>query len=54
VSGGTTATENGTLTIMASGTKEAFSRALPLLQVMGEHITHVGKTGSGQIAKSAN
>ena len=35
VSGGTTAAENGTLTIMAGGTKEEFSRALPLLQVMG-------------------
>ena len=54
VSGGTTAAENGTLTIMAGGPKEAFSRALPLLQVMGEHITHVGKTGAGQVAKSAN
>jgi 3-hydroxyisobutyrate dehydrogenase-like beta-hydroxyacid dehydrogenase len=54
VPGGTTAAENGTLTIMAGGTKEAFSRALPLLQVMGEHITHVGKTGAGKVAKSAN
>ena len=54
VSGGTTAAESGTLTIMVGGSNQAFKKALPWLQVLGERITHVGDTGAGQIAKSAN
>lgn len=54
VSGGTVAAEAGTLTIMAGGSDGAFARALPLFQVMGGRITHVGAVGAGQIAKSAN
>ena len=54
VSGGTTAAENGSLTIMAGGRKESFNRALPFLKIMGERITYVGGVGAGQIAKSAN
>lgn len=54
VSGGTTAAESGTLTIMVGGSDQAFQQALPWLQILGERITHVGDTGAGQIAKSAN
>lgn len=54
VSGGTTAAEDGTLTIMAGGTQDTFDRALPTLQILGDRITHVGEVGAGQIAKSAN
>lgn len=54
VSGGTVAAEAGTLTIMAGGTEEAFVRALPLFQAMGQRITHVGDSGAGQVAKMAN
>ena len=54
VSGGTTAAEDGTLTIMAGGGQNAFDRALPTLQILGKRITHVGAVGAGQIAKSAN
>lgn len=54
VSGGTVAAEAGTLTIMAGGTEEAFARALPLFQAMGQRITHVGGNGAGQVAKMAN
>ena len=54
VSGGTTAAESGTLTIMVGGSNQAFKKALPWLQILGERITHVGATGAGQIAKSAN
>lgn len=54
VSGGTTAAESGTLTIMVGGSNQAFKKALPWLQILGERITHVGDTGAGQIAKSAN
>ena len=54
VSGGTIGAEAGNLTIMAGGSEEAFSKALPLLQVMGQRITHVGSVGAGQVAKAAN
>ena len=54
VSGGTIGAETGNLTIMAGGSKEAFKRALPILEVLGGRITHVGTTGAGQVAKAAN
>jgi len=54
VSGGTIGAESGNLTIMAGGTETAFARALPILKVLGDHITHVGATGAGQVAKAAN
>ncbi len=54
VSGGTIGAEAGNLTIMAGGSEEAFKKALPVLQVLGERITHVGSVGAGQVAKAAN
>lgn len=54
VSGGTIGAEQGTLTIMAGGTVDAFTRALPVLEVLGAKITHVGDVGAGQVAKAAN
>ncbi|WP_448204502.1 NAD(P)-dependent oxidoreductase [Azospirillum sp. sgz302134] len=54
VSGGTVAAEAAGLTIMAGGTPDAFARALPLFQAMGQRITHVGESGAGQVAKTAN
>lgn len=54
VSGGTIGAAQGNLTIMAGGSDSAFGRALPLLEVLGERITHVGGTGAGQVAKAAN
>lgn len=54
VSGGTIGAESGTLTIMAGGTDAAFARALPILEVLGQKITHVGAVGAGQVAKAAN
>jgi len=54
VSGGQVGAEAGNLTIMAGGTQEAFERALPILQVVGERITHLGPAGSGQVTKLAN
>lgn len=54
VSGGTVAAEAAGLTIMAGGRAGAFARALPLFQAMGRRITHVGDSGAGQVAKSAN
>lgn len=54
VSGGTIGAESGNLTIMAGGSDKAFEHALPILQVLGERITHVGDSGAGQVAKAAN
>jgi 3-hydroxyisobutyrate dehydrogenase-like beta-hydroxyacid dehydrogenase len=54
VSGGQVGAEAGNLTIMAGGGEAAFQRALPILRVVGERITHLGPTGSGQVTKLAN
>ena len=54
VLGGTLAAEAGELAIMAGGSDNAFDRAYPLFSAIGNHITHVGAIGAGQIAKSTN
>jgi 3-hydroxyisobutyrate dehydrogenase-like beta-hydroxyacid dehydrogenase len=54
VSGGTLGAEGGTLTIMAGGKDDAIERARPVLEVLGSRLTHVGPTGTGQVAKAAN
>ena len=53
VSGGTIGAEQGALAIMAGGKTANFERALPVLKTFGR-ATHVGPTGSGQLAKLAN
>ena len=54
VSGGPEGAARGTLAIMCGGSAEDFHRALPVLQVLGQRIVHVGPAGSGQIAKAVN
>jgi 3-hydroxyisobutyrate dehydrogenase len=54
VSGGVAGAKDGTLTIMAGGTLEAFTRAKPILQPMAERILHCGGDGAGQAAKICN
>jgi 3-hydroxyisobutyrate dehydrogenase-like beta-hydroxyacid dehydrogenase len=54
VSGGQVGAEAGNLTIMAGGTEMNFQRARPILQAVGERITHLGPAGSGQVTKLAN
>ena len=54
VSGGVAGAEAGTLTIMVGGDAEAFRRAQPVLQALGERIHHVGESGSGTVIKLAN
>lgn len=54
VSGGPLGAQNGTLTIMAGGTAEAFQQALPILSAMGTTVTHVGPSGAGQTLKLCN
>jgi 2-hydroxy-3-oxopropionate reductase len=55
VSGGEVGAKNAALTIMAGGATTDFERALPLFQLMGKNITHVGESaGAGQVCKVAN
>ena len=54
VSGGDVGAENATLTIMVGGNKNDLQRAMPIFEVLGSNITHIGDTGAGQIAKSCN
>ncbi len=54
VSGGSEGAARGTLSIMAGGDQEQFQRALPVLEAMGDTITHVGETGAGQTVKLVN
>jgi 2-hydroxy-3-oxopropionate reductase len=54
VSGGDVGAIDGTLSIMVGGTEEDFGRALPLFEVMGNTVTHVGGVGTGQVVKAAN
>eukprot|EP01037_Dinobryon_pediforme_P012919 gene12918-13020_t len=55
VSGGEVGAKNAALTIMCGGATVDFERALPLFQLMGKNITHVGETpGAGQVCKVAN
>jgi 3-hydroxyisobutyrate dehydrogenase len=54
ISGGSEGAANGTLSIMVGGEVDQFERALPVLQAMGQTITHVGPTGAGQTVKLVN
>lgn len=54
VSGGEGGAVNAALTIMVGATEEGFKRALPILEVMGKTITHIGGHGAGQTCKVAN
>jgi 2-hydroxy-3-oxopropionate reductase len=54
VSGGEVGAKAGTLSIMVGGSKAAFERALPIFQVLGKNIVHVGAAGAGQVTKACN
>jgi 3-hydroxyisobutyrate dehydrogenase len=54
VSGGTGGAVAGTLTFMVGGSKEAFDKAAPILDVMGGKLVHCGGGGAGQSAKICN
>lgn len=54
VSGGEQGAIDGTLSMMVGGKQEAFERVLPLFQVLGKNIVHVGDNGAGQVAKMCN
>ena len=54
VSGGSEGAERGTLSIMVGGKEAVVERLRPVLEVMGDTVTHVGSVGSGQITKAIN
>ena len=54
VSGGPEGAQNGTLAIMVGGDEADFKTALPILEIMGKTVTHVGPIGAGQITKAIN
>ncbi|UCC65935.1 MAG: NAD-binding protein, partial [Deltaproteobacteria bacterium] len=54
VSGGEVGAKEGTLSIMVGGTEGAFQRALPLFQVLGKNVVHMGGPGAGQVTKASN
>jgi 2-hydroxy-3-oxopropionate reductase len=54
VSGGEVGAIEGTLSIMVGGSEEAFTRALPLFEVLGKNIVLIGGPGAGQVTKASN
>ena len=54
VCGGEVGAKNATLSIMVGGPEAAFTKARPLLELMGKNITLVGGNGDGQTTKVAN
>lgn len=54
VSGGSEGAEQGTLSIMVGGEAAVLERVRPVLEVLGQTITHVGPIGAGQVTKAIN
>ena len=54
VTGGVGGAEAGTLSILVGGNAEVFERALPVLNVLGGDVSHMGPVGSGHTTKIAN
>lgn len=54
VSGGEVGAKAGTLSIMVGGSQAAFEKALPIFQVLGKNIVHIGEAGAGQVTKACN
>ena len=54
VSGGVGGASAGTLTFMAGGSADAFAKADPLFDIMGQKAVHCGEAGAGQSAKICN
>ena len=54
VSGGEKGAVEATLSIMVGGKPEVFERVLPVFQLMGKNIVHIGGNGAGQVTKACN
>ena len=54
VSGGNLGALNGALTVMCGGDAQAFERVKPVIAAFARAVTHLGDSGSGQLAKMVN
>ena len=54
VSGGEQGAIDGTLSIMIGGKEDTFNKALPVFEVLGKNIVHIGEHGAGQVTKACN
>ena len=54
VTGGTEGARAGTLSVLVGAAAADLQRAQPLLQVVGDRISHLGPVGAGQQAKAVN
>lgn len=54
VSGGEQGAIDGALSIMVGGKEETFQKVLPVFEVLGKNIVHVGEHGAGQVTKTCN
>ena len=54
ISGGQAGAENGLLSIMCGGSKEAFNRAKPILEIYSKICRRIGESGAGQKTKMCN
>jgi 3-hydroxyisobutyrate dehydrogenase len=54
ISGGAAGAEQGTLALMAGGSRDALEIAAPILATFSAHVYHMGESGSGHIAKLLN
>lgn len=54
VSGMAKGAEAGTLTFFVGGSGDVLERCLPVFQAMGKNIFHLGRVGTGQVAKLSN
>ena len=54
VSGGTVGAEASNLTIMIGASDDTIATVMPVFEVLGQNITHIGDVGAGQVTKTAN
>ncbi|AUG53313.1 NAD(P)-dependent oxidoreductase [Thalassospira marina] len=54
VSGGQAGAENGVLTVMCGGDKDAFDKAAPIIDAFARSCKLLGESGSGQLTKMVN
>ncbi|MEA5442170.1 NAD(P)-dependent oxidoreductase [Cyanobium gracile] len=54
VTGGTEGARAGTLSVLVGGEASDLERARPVLEAVGQTITHLGPVGAGQEAKAVN
>lgn len=54
VSGGVDGAQAGSLAMMAGGDAQSLAQVTPVLEHLGQRITHLGAVGAGQVAKVCN